>query len=598
MFVLLGVAGLQAENIDFTDINSPKVKCEYQKNDDGVWIEGIIDYGPTNPESHHTVCTDKSAWDENVLHKLDSVLVLFGGTDTQKTTHSPIHKIRPLRTIPPNATASVKLGNRDGWDPVSAERITYEFEVEAAKPLLVFNYAAVMENPGHGYEYQPRMTLEILDDKGDIIDATCGGFDFVASLALGWGMNCDTIWETKKTDKTYNFYETTKDMEWAFSTTCNNYLLWKDWTAVGLNLKDYAGKKVKIRITTYDCKASAHGAYIYYTIEQTQNHIKSFSCDAASTAVFVAPDGFEYQWYTKDGANKTLLGTERQIRVTPDEKTYFCDVNQVGKPTCKFELEARYEPQYPLAKFDYDIRCGDTLVLTNLSSLSSDGINPKMPLEDAEGYIWDLGDGRIINTQDRDLPPITYDKTGTYTIKLTSLWSGGCTHTTEQTISIKSGRSRVVETSDEICDGEKYLFRGRTLTKAGTYYDTLRMADGCDSFYIFHLTVWPIYKPVARRTSVTERVFSVGNRLNSVKPLRDGAVNATGRVFSVGNRLNSVKPLRDGAGNATERVFSVGKGGDGMLGADFGSRVYPLVAEPVSKSAKAVRNLIRVEQWF
>jgi len=45
------------------------------------------------------------------------------------------------------------------------------------------------------------------------------------------------------------------------------------------------------------------------------------------------------------------------------------------------------------------------------------------------------------------------------------------------------------ETDAEICDGDTYNWRGNDYTVAGTYYDSLSTALGCDSIYVLNLTV-------------------------------------------------------------------------------------------------------------
>ena len=44
-----------------------------------------------------------------------------------------------------------------------------------------------------------------------------------------------------------------------------------------------------------------------------------------------------------------------------------------------------------------------------------------------------------------------------------------------------------------ICDGETITWHGRSLTKQGTYYDTLQTLHGCDSICVLNLTVNPSY---------------------------------------------------------------------------------------------------------
>jgi hypothetical protein len=72
----------------------------------------------------------------------------------------------------------------------------------------------------------------------------------------------------------------------------------------------------------------------------------------------------------------------------------------------------------------------------------------------------------------------TYYVTGT---------TGACTDTASVTIQVKDPTSSLQNQS--ICSGQSYVFGGNTLTVAGTYYDTLSNAAGCDSVVTLVLTV-------------------------------------------------------------------------------------------------------------
>ena len=47
--------------------------------------------------------------------------------------------------------------------------------------------------------------------------------------------------------------------------------------------------------------------------------------------------------------------------------------------------------------------------------------------------------------------------------------------------------------SDSICSGDFFIWRGNYYYSAGNYYDSLHTASGCDSVYILHLIVHPVY---------------------------------------------------------------------------------------------------------
>ena len=47
--------------------------------------------------------------------------------------------------------------------------------------------------------------------------------------------------------------------------------------------------------------------------------------------------------------------------------------------------------------------------------------------------------------------------------------------------------------SQEVCNGDAVMWRGRKLTASGMYYDSLKTVHGCDSVFAFRLTVYPKY---------------------------------------------------------------------------------------------------------
>lgn len=52
------------------------------------------------------------------------------------------------------------------------------------------------------------------------------------------------------------------------------------------------------------------------------------------------------------------------------------------------------------------------------------------------------------------------------------------------------------EINAHICSNANYYFGSRTLTTAGTYFDTLTASGGCDSIVTLHLTVYPAFDSV------------------------------------------------------------------------------------------------------
>lgn len=464
-----------AQCIDFTNLRSENVTCTFGSFSNPYQYIGIRDDGPDKASSRHTI------------HK--------NANETDPRTGNQLH------TVPPGEVASVRLGN---WNiGAEAESITYNYFVDPDEtPILVFKYAAVMQDPNHTPEEQPHLKLEILDESNNLVDSYCGAFDFIASSSLGWNQSNDGV-------------------------------LWKDWTAVGLDLSDYKGQTVRIRFTNYDCQRTGHYGYAYINISCQKKKIQSLTCGLNNMTTFSGPDGFDYMWYKMDGANKMYIGTDQEITVPTDETTYYCEVSQTGKPTCSFTLDVKANPRLPLANFSYTKRgtCVDTLYFTNLSSVSKDGQTPNNPIEDCDEYIWDLGDGRdVIHTKDITTP-IIYRNTGTYTVRLVAkLTNGNCEDICEKKIHVHGyDDNHTSEVYDTICDNQYLLFGSERLTKAGKYTRTIGTSYGCDSTIILYLHVNPTYFYEDTVTICENSIFNFhGRKLNKPGVYYDSLVAKTG----------------------------------------------------------------------
>mgnify|MGYP004503779105 CR=1 FL=1 len=373
-----------------------------------------------------------------------------------------------LLTIPRGETNSIRLGNdRTGAE---AESITFLYTVDSKNPILLLKYAAVMEDPGHDSAGQPRLQLQVLTNDEALIDPNCTSFDFIASPDLGW------------------------------NSMHNGGLLWKDWTFIGVDLSSYIGQTIKIRLTNYDCAYSGHYGYAYFHLSCAPKQIKSEACGNVSSVTFSAPLGFTYYWYTLSGGTKISKGTGQTLTVPMDGTQYYCDISQIGKPECSYTNSIIAQPRYPIA--DFSIRqvqgCADTLYLNNLSAVSIDGIRKNSPTEDCDEAIWNLGDGRIIDTYQLVGTPITYNNGGTYTITLTArLKNGECSHSISQQVTVRGTNDpHTGYLHSTICENSFYRFDGKNLSKTGTYTQHTQTPYGCDSTTILYLTANPVMEHI------------------------------------------------------------------------------------------------------
>lgn len=409
------------------------------------------DFDFTALDSSYVTCTTGSYYSPYLKQGVEP------GRHTVITEQGFDSMVPSLRMIPPGATRSVRLGNPGVG--AEGEAIIYDVLVTEDKAILVLNYAAVMQNSDHIPTRQPRFMLDILDSEGFDLDYLCGSFDFIASRQLGWE---------------------------------GDDPMWKDWTTIGLDLSDYIGSRIRIRLTNRDCAEKGHYGYAYFTLDFMSRDIRSTQCGDVATNTYVAPAGFNYKWTTAHDTTK-VLSTTQTFEVPMDFTEYICTMSQIGKDYCRFSLRFIAETRYPVSKFQSKISRGyvDTLYLKSTSFVSRDGINPKAIHEPVDCAVWDLGDGRVVPVTDSVLS-VVYARDGHYTVTLRSYLRGGiCFDEQSQTFEIV-GREKHIHLNKSICSGDYYDFNGRYLTESGYYVDTIHK-DQYLEVYNLNLTINDAY---------------------------------------------------------------------------------------------------------
>lgn len=281
-----------------------------------------VDDGPARMESRHTIHFDKNETEPRT-----------GGL---------------AKTIPDGELASIRLGN--WYSKNQAERIEFSFEVDTLDyPVLLLKYMPILEAPGHLDHENPRFKLDILINGKSI--GTCGQADF----------NCNDVYD--KNSKT--LLPGAEEQGWHITPAAVAHLqmdaVWKDWTTVGVNLKNpfYHGKKLTARLTTHDCTFSAHCGYAYFTLGCSDGKLKGMKCGAINP-VFEAPDGFNYRWMyassekyrAADGSvpEQYVLGRDQIYEAgMHDDSIYVVDCIFVQDSTCYFSLYASTLATNPVA---------------------------------------------------------------------------------------------------------------------------------------------------------------------------------------------------------------------------------------------------------
>ena len=386
--------------IDYTDLRANYVTCKYGTYDNPSENVGVVDHGYLNAASRHTVHFDTTERDART-----------GGQ---------------LRTVPIGEKASVRLGNwtTGGSGNAQAESITYGMTVDSIQAnLLILKYAAVLQDPEHSADLQPRFRLEILNQNDQLIDS-CGLAYFVANPNLGWN-------------------------------TAAGEVLWKDWTTVGLDLSAYAGQTIFVRLTTNDCGEGSHFGYAYFTLECATKRLLTEGCSDVPDNRFTAPNGFRYRWYSNH--DTTTLSDSASIWVRSDNTmTYYYNLSFIDNPSCNFIMSAFAGARYPLSLFDTAVAVADcqfTLSLTNRSTISGDGITPIGTGEVCESIQWILPDSSSATT---DIVALHLADTGVYNITLISgIANNQCTDTLRQAIHIvRPHPDATIEGRARRCDNE------------------------------------------------------------------------------------------------------------------------------------------------
>ncbi|MBR0296283.1 MAG: hypothetical protein IJQ95_02700 [Paludibacteraceae bacterium] len=465
-------------------LNLDKAKCytgtgfSSSDNFNNYVLGAPVDLGPANSLSRHTIHFDK--------------------------TERDLHTEGLLPTIPEGELASVRLGNWENGN--QTERIEFSFNVDTIDyPVLMLKYAPVFEaDKSHTDDIQTRFKLDVLIGNKSI--GECGRADFNVNSAY-------TKSGTLKPGAAEQGWHLTP----AAKSNLRSYdIVWKEWTTVGVNLRDpqYQNKKLTVRLTTFDCAQTAHAGYAYFTLSCSDGQLKGMKCDTINP-VFEAPDGFVYRWayaynekFRKDDGSldeQYILGRSQKYEAGyHDDSLYVVDCMFVQDTTCYFSLYASTLATNPVSvgkQALYDMNCetntyrvrfdASKSYVEEIDHVTGDTlVSTRHKLQYIE---WDFGDG----TKSYDpiaIHPFKADETkdSTYTVTLRTRY---LTCEDEQTITFTL--APIEHYSDStiayLCDADKdsgkgYTWRGKHYTD---YKDldsiVVPSSSSCDTVHYFSL---------------------------------------------------------------------------------------------------------------
>lgn len=391
-----------------------------------------------------------------------------------------------LRTCPEGYLASVRLGDGDfnnGQSTVAngtghglGEAVEFTYKVMSSSTgILKIKYAIALLNPHpENVENNPRFWVDVLSN-GKRIANDCGYALYYAAAGDGWKEGAKT-----------------STGQW----------LYHDWTELAINLRDYVGKTLTIRLVTTDCKPSGHTGYVYFVLDCESGEISGQNCGEDNpTTHFTAPSGFDYVWY-KSGVPKDTLSRAQNFDIEPMDTTLY-SVNIINKNNkdCWYTLDVSGLPRFPQPEVTYSlqtIRCENVVTFNNSTCVwRRNQVSEQMFRTDEQvtSLHWDFGDGVEYDGLDKVLEHKYPPEGGHYTLRLTaSVSDGACAITKDFELGLPDLTTPTTVVEVNACRGDYpfgYTYGADNITfynDIDTVFTYISQRTGCDSLCHLSLT--------------------------------------------------------------------------------------------------------------
>ncbi|MBP1631294.1 MAG: hypothetical protein H6Q15_2187 [Bacteroidetes bacterium] len=366
-----------------------------------------------------------------------------------------------LRRVPTmwGYTHSSQINNNQ--NNKNCSKLSYDIDITPLNCLLTFNYAMVLESPGHTGYANPTFRIEVRtlsgSNEGALVNP-CATFEQTGTnnpMPAGWGTFSGGIWQ--------------------------------DWRQVAMNLSAYEGNRVRVIIIMTDCEPTGHWSYGYVTAKVGPAELTVNACGNGDTiAIIEAPSGFKkYEWISSPTAFNDAAA-QYAIRQTDPFAThqYFAvkltSPNSGSTPACEAFIKATVQSMKPIPEFDTVLDCALKVDFVDETVLGA-GYNS---IADTLEYTWDFGDGNTayynsftaINTNRN--PSHTYAAAGPYHVKLT-VKDEDCVNIIEKDIVVPSTPDFTVKDS-MICIGSQMTVVASNNTIPGTTYEWRESSNETD----------------------------------------------------------------------------------------------------------------------
>ena len=407
----------------------------------------VVDYGQDSKESLHTIHTRSDERDRLTGYQ--------------------------LRKVPEGKVASLRIGSWKDRGGVNSSSVSYKYPVCQGSEVLLIQYAAVLQfDPWHAAEAQTRILVEVLDDEGELL-SECTQYDFNARYIADYAPKNWHTYQPKVGEVTWSEAE----------------IKWSDWEEMGINLYEFVGDTVNIRLTIYACGDNFHFAYGYFTLDCAGGTFDGLSCSDTPTE-FVAPSGFNYRWYRASDLDN-VISTEQIFKIEDpmDTTTYMVDIVPKDRPECYYTIPAYTVPRLPRTDMVYSIEndsCQNKINFFNKSKVVRvvQGVEELEPQARVESFYWDFG---IYGESYEIDPSIVIPNEGdTFSVVLRSMYHG-CEDIDTFIVEVPAINYPRTDIYKRLCFGEVYTLNGNKYMEGGVYYDTISIVSGCDSIVCLHL---------------------------------------------------------------------------------------------------------------
>lgn len=319
-----------------------------------------------------------------------------------------------------------------------AGALTKSILVDSNNALLTMYYAIILEAPGHDpITDNPYFRIRLNDPQGKSVpcieytqdgDNNADGFQAYGCSFSGLNCNSDMGPEGRLSE-----------------------IVYRDWTAISINLSDYIGQTVELEVSAGGCALTGHLGYAYFDAKCGKPEIiksQDIVC-MGNPATLTAPEGMEsYEW-RKDSPSGAVISTQNPF-LAEEGGTFYCTMVpfSTASSKCPFTLSTSVteSSKLPTASFifeDEPICEGTSVELESTSSIVQGGTIDKL--------LWNLSNGAVGEGSNFTY---AFANAGTYSIQHLVESIEGCIDTISQEVEVFKTFNPTIDPIPTLCNDD------------------------------------------------------------------------------------------------------------------------------------------------